>query len=103
MCPKTTAITSVAWSGILRCGKGLAPRRSCPPDVSAWAPPEQCIEVIENYERIGADEIMPIFQAGPATDEEVKNSPRLFGKYVIPHFKEKEKRAQAAGASTADN
>jgi hypothetical protein len=30
---------------------------------------------------------MPIFQAGPATDAEVKNSLRLFGKYVIPHFK----------------
>ena len=65
--------------------------------------PDDCIEVIENYERIGADEIMPIFQAGPATDAEVKNSLRLFGKYVIPHFKEKEKRAQAAGAAAADN
>jgi alkanesulfonate monooxygenase SsuD/methylene tetrahydromethanopterin reductase-like flavin-dependent oxidoreductase (luciferase family) len=65
--------------------------------------PDQCIEVIENYERIGADEIMPIFQAGPATDEEVKNSLRLFGKYVIPHFKEKEKRNQAAAGSAATN
>jgi alkanesulfonate monooxygenase SsuD/methylene tetrahydromethanopterin reductase-like flavin-dependent oxidoreductase (luciferase family) len=65
--------------------------------------PDDCIEVIENYERIGADEIMPIFQAGPATDAEVKNSLRLFGKYVIPHFKEKERRAQTAGAATADN
>ena len=65
--------------------------------------PDQCIEVIENYERIGADEIMPIFQAGPATDEEVKNSLRLFGKYVIPHFKEKEKRNQAAAGSAAAN
>ena len=34
--------------------------------------PDECIEVVENYERIGADEIMPIFQAGPATDAEVK-------------------------------
>ena len=65
--------------------------------------PDDCIGVIENYERIGADEIMPIFQAGPATDAEVKNSLRLFGKYVIPHFKEKERRAQTAGASVADN
>jgi len=48
---------------------------------------------------MGADEIMPIFQAGPATDAEVKNSLRLFGKYVIPHFKTKESRAQAAAAS----
>jgi len=33
----------------------------------------------------------------------VKNSLRLFGKYVIPHFKEKERRAQAAAASAAGN
>ncbi len=43
---------------------------------------------------MGADEIMPIFQAGHATHEEVMNSIRLFGKYVIPHFQEKEKRAK---------
>ena len=63
--------------------------------------PDHCIDVIENYERIGADEIMPIFQAGPATDAEVKNSLRLFGKYVIPHFKAKEKQAKAATSTTA--
>ena len=45
---------------------------------------------------MGVDEIMPIFQAGYATNEEVMNSIRLFGKYVIPHFREKEKRAAAA-------
>jgi hypothetical protein len=44
---------------------------------------------------------MPIFQAGPATDAEVKNSLRLFGKYVIPHFKAKERRAPAAETSAA--
>lgn len=65
--------------------------------------PDECIEVVENYERIGADQIMPIFQAGPATDAEVKNSLRLFGKYVIPHFKEKERRAKAAAAALAGN
>ena len=57
--------------------------------------------MVENYERMGADEIMPIFQAGPATDAEVKNSLRLFGKYVIPHFKAKERGAQAAKPSAA--
>lgn len=58
--------------------------------------------MVENYERIGVDEIMPIFQAGPATHEEVLNSLRLFGKYVIPHFKEKKRRAQAATAAADD-
>jgi hypothetical protein len=50
---------------------------------------------------MGANEIMPIFQAGPATDAEVKNSLRLFGKYVIPHFKAKERHTQAARPSAA--
>jgi hypothetical protein len=50
---------------------------------------------------MGADETMPIFQAGPATDAEVKNSLRLFGKYVIPHFKAKARQAEPAAASAA--
>ena len=57
--------------------------------------PDACIRVIEEFESMGVDEIMPIFQAGYATHEEVMNSIRLFGKYVIPHFREKEKRQQA--------
>ena len=38
------------------------------------------------------------------THEEVMNSLRLFGKYVIPHFQEKERKALAtAQAVSADN
>jgi hypothetical protein len=34
----------------------------------------------------------------------VVNSIRLFGKYIIPHFREKEQRAgAAAGRAAADN
>jgi alkanesulfonate monooxygenase SsuD/methylene tetrahydromethanopterin reductase-like flavin-dependent oxidoreductase (luciferase family) len=66
--------------------------------------PDACIRVIEEFEAIGVDEIMPIFQAGHATHQEVMNSIRLFGKHVIPHFKDKEQRAaRAARPSTADN
>jgi alkanesulfonate monooxygenase SsuD/methylene tetrahydromethanopterin reductase-like flavin-dependent oxidoreductase (luciferase family) len=66
--------------------------------------PDACIRVIEEFEAMGVDEIMPIFQAGHATHQEVMNSIRLFGKYVIPHFKEKEQRAKkAARPSPADN
>ena len=54
--------------------------------------PDACIQVIEEFEAMGVDEIMPIFQAGHASHEEVMNSIRLFGRYVIPHFQEKEKR-----------
>ena len=51
--------------------------------------PDACIRVIEEFEAMGVDEIMPIFQAGYATHEEVMNSIRLFGEYVIPHFQKK--------------
>ena len=63
--------------------------------------PDACIRVIEEFESMGVNEIMPIFQAGYATHEEVMNSIRLFGKYVIPHFREKEKRGKTAGPSVA--
>ncbi len=56
--------------------------------------PDACIRVIEEFEAMGVDEVMPIFQAGYATQADVMNSIRLFGKYVIPHFQEKEKRRQ---------
>ena len=58
--------------------------------------PDACIRVIEEFESMGVDEIMPIFQAGHATHEEVMNSIRLFGKYIIPHFREKAKRTRAS-------
>lgn len=87
------------WDPQMR--KGVTPEEVLSSGRFCVGTPDECIEVIENYERIGADQIMPIFQAGPATDAEVKNSLRLFGKYVIPHFKEKDRRAQAAAASAA--
>ena len=51
---------------------------------------------------MGVDEIMPLFQVGPVTHEEVMESLRLFGKYIIPHFRDKAKKAEAA-AVPADN
>ena len=55
--------------------------------------PDACIRVIEEFEAMGVDEIMPIFQAGHATNDEVMNSIRLFGEHVIPHFRAKERSA----------
>jgi len=34
---------------------------------------------------------MPVFEAGHITHEMAMSSIRLFGKYIIPYFKEKEK------------
>jgi alkanesulfonate monooxygenase SsuD/methylene tetrahydromethanopterin reductase-like flavin-dependent oxidoreductase (luciferase family) len=60
--------------------------------------PDDCIEYIEKYEAMGVDEMMPLFQVGPVTHEEVMESLRLFGTYVVPHFAAKEKREAAAAA-----
>ena len=61
--------------------------------------PDDCIQYIEAYEQMGVDEIMPLFQVGPVTHEEVMESLRLFGKYIIPHFQAKARKEAVA----ADN
>jgi len=93
-------IRRMEWDPQMR--KGVTPQEVLSTDRFCVGTPDECIEVIENYERIGADEVMPIFQAGPATHGQVMTSLRLFGKYVIPHFKEKERRAQAAASAVGD-
>ena len=55
---------------------------------------DACIKTIEKYEAFGLDQIMPIFEAGPITHQQTMSSIRLFGKYVIPHFRQKEKEAR---------
>jgi len=64
--------------------------------------PDDCIEYIESYEAMGVDEIMPLFQVGPVSHEEVMESLRLFGKYIIPHFQEKARKAGAATGPADD-
>ena len=57
--------------------------------------PDDCIKFYESYEAMGVEQVFLLCAIGPAANEEVMNTIRLFGKYVIPYFKEKEK-AQAA-------
>jgi alkanesulfonate monooxygenase SsuD/methylene tetrahydromethanopterin reductase-like flavin-dependent oxidoreductase (luciferase family) len=52
--------------------------------------PEQCIRFIETYEALGIEEVFPLCAIGPARHEEVLQTLRLFGQYVIPHFRAKE-------------
>jgi alkanesulfonate monooxygenase SsuD/methylene tetrahydromethanopterin reductase-like flavin-dependent oxidoreductase (luciferase family) len=58
--------------------------------------PDTCIETLEQYEKLGVDGVMCSLQQGPTTHEEAINTIRLFGKYVIPHFKRKEQKSVAA-------
>ena len=62
--------------------------------------PDACIRIAERYESFGIDQLMPIFQAGGIPHEKVMKSIRLFGKHVIPHFQEKERKAQQAAGTT---
>ena len=63
--------------------------------------PDSCIKFFENYEAMGIEQVFLLSAIGPATNEEVMNTIRLFGKYVIPHFKEKERANAEAGTTAA--
>ena len=66
--------------------------------------PDFCIEFVEKYQALGVDEYVLTLQVGSVTHQEVMNSLRLFGKYVIPHFQEKERKAQGSAQQvSADN
>jgi alkanesulfonate monooxygenase SsuD/methylene tetrahydromethanopterin reductase-like flavin-dependent oxidoreductase (luciferase family) len=60
--------------------------------------PDDCIRYLEEYAETGVDEIMPLFQVATITHQEVMTTLRLFGKYIIPHFKDLAKKSQAAAA-----
>ena len=62
--------------------------------------PDDCIRYLEEYVVTGVDEIMPLFQVGPITHQEVMTTLRLFGKYIVPHFKELERKAQASSTKS---
>ena len=51
--------------------------------------PDDCIRYLEAYAEAGVDEVMPLFQVGGISHEEVMNTLRLFGEHVIPHFNAK--------------
>ena len=59
--------------------------------------PDACIEVVERYEAAGVEEVVVKLQISPATThKDAMQTLRLFGKYVVPHFKNKEKRSLLA-------
>ena len=64
--------------------------------------PDDCLRYLEQYVAAGVDEIMPLFQVGPITHQEVMTTLRLFGKYIVPHFKDLERKAQAASSKTGN-
>jgi len=62
--------------------------------------PNDCIRFCETYEALGIEEIFPLCAIGPAEHHEVLNTIRLFGEYVIPHFRAKQRQAARAAATS---
>jgi alkanesulfonate monooxygenase SsuD/methylene tetrahydromethanopterin reductase-like flavin-dependent oxidoreductase (luciferase family) len=52
--------------------------------------PESCIKTIKMYEDIGVDQVMMIMQTETISHEQVMESLELFGKEVIPAFRNAE-------------
>jgi alkanesulfonate monooxygenase SsuD/methylene tetrahydromethanopterin reductase-like flavin-dependent oxidoreductase (luciferase family) len=61
--------------------------------------PESCIKTIRMYEDIGVDQVMMIMQTETVPHERVMSSIEMFGKQVIPVFRQEERaRSKAAAA-----
>jgi len=63
------------------------------------ADPGGCVQYLERSFVAGIDEIMPIFQVGPITHQELVNTLRIFGKHKIPRPEEVKRKAKAGAAA----
>ena len=60
--------------------------------------PDSCIEALKKHEATGIDQMMIMMQTETVPHETVMKSIELFGKYVLPEFKESEEMvARTAG------
>jgi hypothetical protein len=56
--------------------------------------PEQVREYLERYEECGVDQVIFCFQAGKNRHEHIMESLELFGREVLPEFKERDEKLQ---------
>ncbi|HEV3112739.1 MAG TPA: LLM class flavin-dependent oxidoreductase [Candidatus Binataceae bacterium] len=59
--------------------------------------PDTCIRVLERFDKLGIDLILCFMEMGRVSHQRTMDSIRLFGKYVIPHFKANGQAASANG------
>jgi len=59
--------------------------------------PDTCIRVLERFEKLGIDLILCFMEMGRVPHQKTMDSIRLFGKYVIPHFKTNGRAAASNG------
>jgi len=60
--------------------------------------PDQMIRQMERYEKAGVDQLICYQQFGGLPHDKILKSIELLGKYVIPHFAEREKQAKSRAA-----
>ncbi|MBI3743115.1 MAG: LLM class flavin-dependent oxidoreductase [Chloroflexi bacterium] len=54
--------------------------------------PDSCIRQLERYEAAGIQHMLCVMQAGRVPHEKIKQSIRMFGKHIVPHFAKREAR-----------
>ena len=75
--------------------KEIGPEGFDQADMVIGGNPDDIIRKIEKHEAAGLDHVLCQMQVGYITHEKILKSIELFGKYVIPHFKAKERSAKA--------
>ena len=73
------AISHKVWDG-------LTPDTLCERAVTISGNPDDCIAALKKHEATGIDEMMVMMQLDTVTHEQVMDSIRLWGKYIIPEF-----------------
>ena len=48
--------------------------------------PDSCIRTLKKYEAAGIDQVLCFMQFGGIPHQNIMDSIRLFGKYVVPYF-----------------
>ena len=63
--------------------------------------PDSCAQAVQMYEDIGVDQVMMIMQTETIPHEKVMSSIELFGKEVIPRFRQQGERQCLIGGGSA--
>lgn len=65
----------------------MAPKRLVEKGLLCAGNPDNCIKVLERFEALGVDLVLCFMEMGRVPHPKTMESIKLFGKYVIPHFK----------------
>jgi alkanesulfonate monooxygenase SsuD/methylene tetrahydromethanopterin reductase-like flavin-dependent oxidoreductase (luciferase family) len=67
--------------------KDMAPKNLVDRGLLCAGNPDQCIKVLERFEKLGVDLMLCFMEMGRVPHPKTMESIKMFGKYVIPYFK----------------